>query len=178
MLCAARTTLFAATGRFSDGAPPGGEYGASSACAWSLAPGYAYVRLNFTRFATEEGFDYVTVLAVHDDGGTELLQKLSGSPLQVRLAPRTQLCLRAAPCALRSKSSGALQVPFSLVVPAARALVVFTSDEAVQAAGFEATWDPGPFCAPSTTLIAVSGTFSDGAPPGVPYRSRPARSAG
>ena len=86
VLCAARTTLFAAIGRFSDGAPPGGQYGASSACSWSLAPGYAYVRLNFTRFATEEGFDYVTVLAVHDDGGTELLQKLSGTPLQVRLA--------------------------------------------------------------------------------------------
>lgn len=69
-------------------------------------------------------------------------------------------------------------MPFSLVVPAARALVVFTSDEAVQASGFEATWDPGPFCAPSTTLLAVSGTFSDGAPPGVPYRSRSTQSLG
>lgn len=79
--------------------------------------------------------------------------------------------------ALRGQAAGALQVPLSLVVPAARALVVFTSDEAVQAAGFEATWDPGPFCAPSTTLVAVSGVFSDGAPPGAPYRSRPAQSA-
>lgn len=108
VLCAARTTLFAATGRFSNGAPPGGQYGASSACAWSLAPGYAYIRLNFTRFATEEGFDYVTVLAVHDDGATELLQKLSGSPLQARLATCTQLCLHAAPRAICNYSSIAL----------------------------------------------------------------------
>ena len=87
VLCAGRTTLSAASGRFSDGAPPGGLYGPSSACSWLLAPGYAYVRLNFTRFATEGGFDYATVLAVHDDGGTEVLQKLSGSLLQVRVAP-------------------------------------------------------------------------------------------
>ncbi|KAK9820956.1 hypothetical protein WJX81_007085 [Elliptochloris bilobata] len=88
----------------------------------------------------------------------------------------------SAPLQLTCMSGGALfspleklsgappQVPFSIVVPAAQALVVFTSDEAVQAAGFAVTWDPGPFCARSTVLTAALGTLTDGSPPGVPYR--------
>lgn len=59
-------------------------------------------------------------------------------------------------------------------MPAAQALVVFNSDAAIQASGFAATWDPGPFCGAAITLTDASGTFSDGAPPGVPYRCRPA----
>ena len=94
-LCAGLTTLTAAAGSFTDGAPPGGQYGPGSACAWLLAPGYAYVRLNFTRFATEPGFDVVTVVAVHDDGRNEVLRALSGAQPQAR-APAARLRAHAA----------------------------------------------------------------------------------
>lgn len=86
VLCSNHTSLTSALGSFTDGAPTGGQYSPGSTCAWLVAPGYTFLRLNFTRFDTEEGFDYVYVIAVYEDGRNEVLQKLSGGLAQVRTA--------------------------------------------------------------------------------------------
>ena len=85
VLCANHTTLVTARGSFTDGTLPGGRYGPSSTCSWLIQPGYAFIRLNFTSFDTEDGFDSVYIMAVHNNGFTEVVRQLSGSP-QVRSA--------------------------------------------------------------------------------------------
>lgn len=61
-LCAADTDIASATGNFTDGAPLGGNYSASSECLWTInMPGQPYISLNFSRFDTEPMYDTVTV---------------------------------------------------------------------------------------------------------------------
>ena len=62
------------------------------------------------------------------------------------------------------------QVPHSITVPSDRAVVVFSSDAAVQASGFAMAWDQGNYCEARSTLQAGQGTVSDGVPAGKRYR--------
>ncbi|CAK0784083.1 hypothetical protein CVIRNUC_007286 [Coccomyxa viridis] len=130
-------------GSFTDGSPAGADYAPSSFCQWLIDPGYRPVRLNFTRFATEQNFDWVYILQLDRNGSQNVLQKVSGS---------------------------SSQVPSSITVPSSRAVVAFLSDGANQDNGFEVSWDQGIFCSPMTAMNTSKGSFSDGAPLGQRYR--------
>ncbi|BDA45146.1 probable procollagen C-endopeptidase enhancer 1 [Coccomyxa sp. Obi] len=141
--CNGTQLLKGAAGVLSDGAPAGGEYAPGSFCQWIIDPGYTPVRLNFTRFDTEEGYDFVYILHLNSNGFQDIVQQLSGA---------------------------LYQVPRSITVPSNRAVVVFTSDQTNQYSGFAVTWDQGNYCQPRTTLVDAQGTVSDGAPAGLRYR--------
>ncbi|CAL8469094.1 g8635 [Coccomyxa elongata] len=141
--CNGTQQLTGATGVLSDGSPAGGAYAPGSFCQWIIDPGYMPVRLNFTRFDTEEGYDFLYVLRLDSNGFQDIVQQLSGA---------------------------LYQVPQSVTVPSNRAVVVFTSDQTNQYSGFAMTWDQGNYCQPRTTLVDAQGTVSDGAPAGKRYR--------
>lgn len=114
--CNGTQHLTAATGSFTDGAPPGSPYAPGSLCTWVIDPGYRFVhpcfcmataeqlrdseglasngsiqlsehervplcrpvRLNFSQFGTEAGYDFVWILRLDDSGFQDVLQQLSG----------------------------------------------------------------------------------------------------
>ena len=57
------------------------------------------VRLNFTRFATEQNFDWVYILQLDRNGSQNVLQKVSGSSSQVSyyLLVVIRLCSQSLP---------------------------------------------------------------------------------
>lgn len=110
--CSGTTNLTAASGTFSDGSANGVNYVQNSNCEWLIQPagGAVSIDLNFNYFNTEANFDFVTVY----NGSTvsaPVLGTFSGTT-----------------------------IPGTITATGGSMLVVFTSDQAQQANGWEASY--------------------------------------
>lgn len=132
--CAGADTLTAFSGTFSDGTLPTAQYANGTNCEWLIQPaGATAIQLDFNRFRTESGFDFVEVY----DGPT------TASPRLARL------------------SGGS--IPSTILSSGGVMLVRFTSDFSITDQGFEARYVAfNTQCLPLRTFTGTSGTFSDG----------------
>ncbi|HIA07157.1 MAG TPA: T9SS type A sorting domain-containing protein, partial [Flavobacteriales bacterium] len=136
--CSGVTNLTAASGSFSDGSGTN-DYGNNADCKWLIQPsGAASITLDFTAFDTETTYDKVKVY----DGPTtssNILGTFSGTSL-----------------------------PTTVTSTGGDMLLHFTSDGSIVKTGWDATYTSSttgggsPGCSGTTTMITVSGTFSDG----------------
>jgi hypothetical protein len=134
--CLAQCRRFtAATGKISNWYGDSG-YPNLANCTWIIDTGSSRsVTITFDKFLTEEGGDIVTIEACED-----------------------ALCDRVAEVAqLSGNLTNMSYTAFSSFVK-----LTFKSDHETQSAGFEASWVANCRYAPSVTLTAVSGSFSDG----------------
>jgi cubilin len=134
--CAGPQTLVAPTGVLTDGSGPGANYPANASCSWLIdVPGAEVLAITFSAFATESGYDYVTIYDGPDATSPVLVEFSGTAPLDVIVAA----------------SFGPLYVEF-------------TSDSIINGAGFLATYTTtagGP-CAGNVVLEAPVGILSDG----------------
>ena len=155
-VCSGANSLTTLSGSFTDGV---GNYGNNMQCMWLIEVPSGTIRLSFTQFNTEAGYDFVKVYDGSSVSAQLLTQPLSG----------------ASP-------------PGSITSSSNMMYVVFTTDSSVVGPGFQASYQPGgssssvvvpvpstPVVVPSvpstttagactraTTLTAVSGSISDG----------------
>ncbi len=110
--CAGTTVLTAQSETFSDGSGPA-NYLNNTNCSWLIQPseGATFIRITFTEFATEAGYDFVRIYA-----GTD-----ANAPLVATYAGTT--------------------IPGPTVVTGSAAFVTFTSDVSVTAAGWTANYE-------------------------------------
>lgn len=132
--CSGITSLAAVSGTFNDGSNSS-DYVNNSDCKWLIQPpGAVSVSLSFTSFSTEQGFDFVKI---YDGNNTSapLLGSFSGS-----------------------------SIPSSIISNGGSMLVHFTSNSNITSSGWEAAYTSSVpvYCSGTTSLTAVSGTFSDG----------------
>lgn len=132
--CSGTDTLRAFTGIFSDGTLPTVNYNDRSNCQWLIQPaGAQLIQLDFNRFATESGFDFVEVY----DGPT------TASPRLARLSGNT--------------------IPSPILSTGGVMLVRFTSDFSLSDLGFEANYTAySNHCVPLQTFTTGTGSFTDG----------------
>ncbi|KAK9811342.1 hypothetical protein WJX72_002119 [[Myrmecia] bisecta] len=138
--CRGWQTQIPSTGGFDDGTPPGQTYAPNSDCRWVISPGYSPISINFTRFDTEDSYDFVWIIEV-DRALQTVLQKFSGR-----------------------------KVPPPVVVRSDTAVVEFTSDARVEKSGFALVYGPGPYCSPFVVMSDPQGSVTDGSPDGGSYR--------
>lgn len=108
----------------------------NSDCKWVLQPGSgAGIRIDFTQFATESGYDFVTIYDGSRVDSRYLVRRFSGTNL-----------------------------PPSVTTFGPEATIYFTSDETFTAAGWSLNYSTisQPYCQGTVQLTAPSGTFSDG----------------
>ncbi|OFX17846.1 MAG: hypothetical protein A2033_05465, partial [Bacteroidetes bacterium GWA2_31_9] len=134
--CSGTTNITDASATFSDGSGIK-EYLASTNCKWLIQPaGATYIKLDFSEFNTESGYDFVNIYE-----GTDSLGNLVG------------------------QFSGT-DIPQTVTALGSDMFVQFISDDLINANGWEATYtayyDSPNYCQPLTTLTEPSGTFSDG----------------
>ena len=110
--CDGTTVLTAQNGTFSDGSGPA-SYLNNTNCSWLIQPtgGATFIRISFTEFATEAGYDFVRIYA-----GTD-----ANAPLVATYEGTT--------------------IPGPTVVTGSAAFVSFTSDISVVAAGWTANYE-------------------------------------
>jgi hypothetical protein len=134
--CSSSTTLSAPSGTFGDGSGAA-NYQNNVECRWLIAPvGATSITLNFSAFATENGYDSVYVYNGTTTTGTSL-GKFTGTNL-----------------------------PSSVTSTTGAMLVIFRSDYAVSDQGFTASYTSNgvttPYCTGTTTLTSTTGTVDDG----------------
>lgn len=126
--CSGQTTFIAASGTFNDGSANGVNYTDGNNCSWLITPpGVFSIDLSFNYFDTEFNFDFVTVY----EGSTNsdpVLGTFSGNNIPSTI----------------SANGGAM-------------LVEFTSDQFVNANGFEATYTSSnvPVLTPSLDTVFI-----------------------
>jgi len=151
--CEGVVTLTEETGEFESALP----YANGLSCSWIIAPTDATsVELTFTRFGTEENYDFVRVFECEGEGTA--LAACQNSKRVVQL-------------------SGSIQTPRVVTVRTGAMRVSFNSDESQVALGFAATWAAGfaatnpddevpqpeeKHCTGSQTFTDPSGTLEDG----------------
>lgn len=112
------------------------DYRNNSDCKWVLQPGSgAGIRLDFTQFATEAGYDFVTIYDGSQADSRYMVRRFSGTSL-----------------------------PPSVTTFGPEATIYFTSDESITAAGWSLNYSTlsQPYCQGTVQLTAPSGSFSDG----------------
>jgi hypothetical protein len=126
----------AASGTFSDGSGIA-NYGDFADCKWLISPsGAARITITFTMFQTELGYDFARVYLCADEG-----------------------CISQQQVA---RLSGSYTAPQVVTVNSGHALVWFSSDSSVSAAGFNASWtseqqQTTPAPTPSDQVSRLSG---------------------
>ena len=147
---------------FNDGSDPSLTYSDNLACQWLINPGFYPIQLEFGRFDTESGYDFVEVLEY--DSSQEAWYKLASSLSGTYLPPAIQ-------------TTG----------DRAAMLVTFTSDGNSGGSGFYATISQGETlspppppppppvatraCSTYSELISSSGTITDGSGDSAEYVS-------
>ncbi len=134
--CYGTQVLTNSSGSISDGSGSA-NYRDNSDCRWVIRPpsGAVGVKIEFTQFRTESGYDFVTLY----DGGTVnsnyLIRRFSGTSL-----------------------------PPIVTSSIPEVLVYFTTDQSVTEQGWSLSYTAisQPYCQGTTTLTASSGSFSDG----------------
>lgn len=134
--CYGTQVITNSSGTLSDGSGSA-DYQDNSDCKWVIRPsGNAVgVKLEFTQFRTESGYDFVTLY----DGGLVdsryLIQRFSGTSL-----------------------------PPTVTSAIPEILVYFTTDQSITEQGWTLSYTAisQPYCQGLTTLTAPSGSFSDG----------------
>ncbi|RMF53463.1 MAG: T9SS C-terminal target domain-containing protein, partial [Bacteroidetes bacterium] len=112
------------------------NYQNNSDCKWVLQPGSgAGIRIDFTQFATEAGYDFVTIYDGAQVDSRYMVRRFSGTSL-----------------------------PPSVTTFGPQATIYFTSDESITNAGWSLNYATlsQPYCQGMVQLSAPSGTFSDG----------------
>ncbi|TAE31230.1 MAG: T9SS C-terminal target domain-containing protein [Candidatus Kapaibacterium sp.] len=136
--CQGRTVLTSLSGTFSDRATTQTTYGDKSDCFWLIQPtgtvANSVISLMFNKFNTEKDYDFVRVYDGADTNA-RLIGTFSGTT-----------------------------IPAMMYSTGKTLLVRFTTDVYVSAEGWKASYSTQPAPLPtyqSTTLTALSGTFSD-----------------
>ncbi len=132
--CSGVTSLTAASGTFSDGTRSNQNYFNNLNCQWIIEPtGATFISLNFDRFNTENGFDFVEVY----DGRT------TASPRLGRFSGNS--------------------IPSSLQSTGGEMLVLFRTDGSVVRSGWEISYNSTTtHCLQNSLLTGANGTLSDG----------------
>ncbi len=134
--CYGTQTVSGASGTITDGSGSN-NYQNNADCKWLITPppGSVGIRLEFTQFRTESGYDFVTLYDGNAVNSNYLIRRFSGTSLP----PIT--------------TSAIPQV-----------LVYFNTDGSTTDAGWSLNYTAlsQPYCQGTTTLTASSGTFSDG----------------
>ncbi|MBL4708063.1 MAG: CUB domain-containing protein, partial [Flavobacteriales bacterium] len=134
--CQPNTVITANNGDFTDGSQNGTNYLDNTDCEWLIqtTTPNMLVRLTFSRFNTESGFDTLTI---YDGISTSdpILGTYSGNT-----------------------------IPAAILSTGGDMLVSFKSDGSITANGWRALYQivPAPTCGGTTTLTASSGIFDDG----------------
>lgn len=134
--CDGDSVLVACSGTISDGSGAG-NYSDDSYCTWTIAPpGATSITLEFTEFATESGYDFVRVYSGSNSTAV-LIGEFSGNAL-----------------------------PTTVTAYADTMLVIFTSDNFLNDAGWTASYTcdttVGGSCQGNVVLTDCSGTIEDG----------------
>lgn len=140
--CNGRVSLTSATGSFTDGSVPSMPYANNKQCSWLIDPGYAPIRLSFSRFRTEEAHDFVKVYNSSIASDQNLLASLSGT-----------------------------SIPGDIVTPGSvggsmashQMLVVFTTSSTITDTGFQASYQQAErSCWGVVFMSTQRGTITDG----------------
>ena len=136
LTCSGTTYLSSSTGSFSDGSSSSRAYSNGLDCRWIIQPGYSGIKLDFSRFSTESGYDKVYVYAGSSVSSSALLGTFSGS-----------------------------STPGTIIASGTSMLVRFTSDSYTAYTGFYATYQQyieARTCSGTSYLSSPSGSFTDG----------------
>jgi M6 family metalloprotease-like protein len=132
--CSGLKSYTAASGTFSDGTSPTIDYTNNQNCEWLIQPtGANFVTIDFNRFDTEQGFDFVTVYDGPNSTSTQI-GTYSGN-----------------------------NIPASIVSSGNSLYVVFNSDNLITSTGWEITYNStNSTCLQNRLLSNNTGSLSDG----------------
>jgi hypothetical protein len=134
--CYGTQTVSGASGTITDGSGSN-NYQDNADCKWIItAPsGSAGIRIEFTQFRTESGYDFVTLYDGNAVNSNYAIRRFSGTTLPPIVTSATP-----------------------------QALVYFTTDNSITDAGWSLNYTAisQPYCQGTTTLTAASGTITDG----------------
>ncbi|GIV23045.1 MAG: hypothetical protein KatS3mg025_0704 [Bacteroidia bacterium] len=133
--CYGTQVLTQASGTITDGSGTS-DYQDNADCKWVIQPGSgAGIRIEFTQFATEQGYDFVTIYDGSLVNSTYMVRRFSGTNL-----------------------------PSVVTTSIPEATIYFTSDQSITAAGWGLNYTTiaQPYCQGTVQLTAPSGSFSDG----------------
>jgi hypothetical protein len=134
--CYGTQTVSGASGTITDGSGPN-NYQDNADCKWIItAPsGSAGIRIEFTQFRTESGYDFVTLYDGNAVNSNYIIRRFSGTTL-----------------------------PPIVTSAIPQALVYFTTDNSITDAGWSLNYTAisQPYCQGTTILTAPSGTITDG----------------
>lgn len=133
--CYGTQLLSSASGTITDGSGSA-AYQNSADCKWILQPGSgAGIRIDFTQFRTEAGYDFVTIYDGSQVNSRYMVRRFSGTSL-----------------------------PPSITTSIPEATIYFTTDESITEQGWSLNYTTisQPYCQGTVQLSAPSGSFSDG----------------
>jgi hypothetical protein len=149
--CTGQVHLTSSTGTFTDGSVADMPYFNNKECSWLIEPGYSDgpIRLSFSRFRTQSGYDFVRVYSGSVAQADKLIASLSGTTTPSAITTPARL--------------SALDEEHAM-------LVVFETSSSTTDTGFQASYRKGDHtCWGTTTLTSATGFLTDSSNTGSPY---------